>query len=188
MSADQGTATQRNNSDLEESTTLESTSQEVQGPDTRQEEGEVEQNERVEVAAEGDQELKVLPENKEEQKKEEAVLAVIEKPATKSLLRAPMKRGSRSNHTQRHQQQRIEEHVERKENKKMTLTSLSKQLDKQNTQINNIMRLLQPIQKQIASTERQSELTKRVQSQIKQLQKQVSQVQKRIITKSNKNK
>jgi hypothetical protein len=50
--------------------------------------------------------------------------------------------------------------------------SVSKQLDKQNIQINKkITQILQPIQKQ-------SQLIRQLQSQLKQLQKQVSQMQK----------
>ena len=59
-------------------------------------------------------------------------------------------------------------------------TALSKQLDKQSSQINKIIQILQPVQKQFKSIERQSELIKQIQFQLKQLQKLVLQFQKGI--------
>ena len=68
-------------------------------------------------------------------------------------------------------------------------TAISKQLDKQSSQINKIMQILQPVQKQFKSIERQSELIKQIQFQLKQLQKLVLQFQKGIsITKKENNK
>jgi hypothetical protein len=68
-------------------------------------------------------------------------------------------------------------------------TALSKQLDKQSSQINKIIQILQPVQKQFKSIERQSELIKQIQFQLKQLQKLVLQFQKGIrITKKENNK
>jgi uncharacterized protein HemX len=59
--------------------------------------------------------------------------------------------------------------------------SISKQLDRQTTQINKkIAQIVQPLQKHIKSVDRQSKLIKQLQSQLKQLQKQVSQVQRGI--------
>jgi hypothetical protein len=86
----------------------------------------------MEIAAEGDQELKVLPENEKEQDKEEAIIETTEKPQ-ESSSRTPTKRSSKSDH-----QQKTKEHEGSKEDKTTTipLTSLSKQLDKQNVQIN----------------------------------------------------
>src|ERR1051325_599082 len=62
----------------------------------------------------------------------------------------------------------------------LNLADVSKKLDKQRIQINKILQLVQPVQKQIKSAERQLVLVKQLQSQLKQLQKQVSQVQKKI--------
>jgi hypothetical protein len=68
-------------------------------------------------------------------------------------------------------------------------TALSKQLDNQSSQINKIIQILQPVQKQFKSIERQSELIKQIQFQLKQLQKLVLQFQKGIrITKKENNK
>jgi hypothetical protein len=164
--------------------------QEAQGIDSSRQERE-ENEEKMEIAAEGDQELKVVPENEKEQDKEEAIIETTEKPKiSSSPSRTPTKRSSKSNNSQLHTRQKTKQHEGSKEGKTtIPLSSLSKHLDKQNTQINKIMQILQPIQKQIKSTERQLELTKQVQSQIKQLQKQVSQVQKEIvITTKNTNK
>jgi hypothetical protein len=195
--------TNKNSTDLEQSSPMEPTMQEAQGTDSRhkQEQEEDEEN-KMEIAAEGgDQELKVLPENGKEQDKEEAIIETTEKPKiSSSPSKTPTKRPSKSGHLQQQRlqrQQKPNEHkgkegVESEKRKTIPLTSLSKQLDKQNTQIIKVMQILQPIQRQIKSTiERQLELTKQIQSQIKQLQKQVSQVQKEIITitkKNNKNK
>ena len=71
--------------------------------------------------------------------------------------------------------------------KEVALTGISKQLDKQSTQINKIIQILQPAQKQFKSVERQSELIKQIQSQLKQLQTMVLQVQKRISITKNEN-
>ena len=71
--------------------------------------------------------------------------------------------------------------------KEAALTGISKQLDKQSTQINKIIQILQPAQKQFKSVERQSELIKQIQSQLKQLQTMVLQVQKRISITKNEN-
>jgi hypothetical protein len=68
-------------------------------------------------------------------------------------------------------------------------TALSKQLDKQSSQINKIIQILQPVQKQFKSIERQSELIRQIQFQLKQLQTLVLQFQKGIrITKKENNK
>jgi hypothetical protein len=123
--------------------------------------------EDVQVAT-GDQELKVLPDN-EDEKKEEILLADTKKPKTST------KRSSKTSQ-------------QKKENEEQTipLTSISNQLEKQNTQINKILQMLQPVVKQIKSAERQLELVKQIQSQLKQLQKQISQVQKELIKKNKK--
>ena len=71
--------------------------------------------------------------------------------------------------------------------KEAALTGIPKQLDKQSTQINKIIQILQPAQKQFKSVERQSELIKQIQSQLKQLQTMVLQVQKRISITKNEN-
>ena len=49
--------------------------------------------------------------------------------------------------------------------KALPLTSLSKQLDKQNTQIIKVMQMLEPVQRQIRTTKKQPALIKQIQSQ-----------------------
>ena len=51
----------------------------------------------------------------------------------------------------------------------LLLTSVSKQLEKQNTQINKILQMLQSVVKQVKSAERQLKLVKQTQLQIKQV-------------------
>jgi ferritin-like metal-binding protein YciE len=51
-------------------------------------------------------------------------------------------------------------------------------LNKQGTQVNKIIQMLQPVQKQIKSAQRHPELLRQIQSQLKQLQKHISQIQK----------
>jgi hypothetical protein len=146
MSADQGTSIQKNSGDL----STEPITQEARGIDSRQEREENE--EKMQIASEGDQELKVLPENEKEQDKEEAIIETTEKPRESSPSKTPTKRSSKSDH-----QQKTKKHEESEEGKTTTipLTSLSKRLDKQNVQINKIIQILQPVQEQIKSTERQ---------------------------------
>lgn len=179
MSADQETTTQKNSDD----SSTEPITQEAQGIDSGSRQEREENEEKMEIAAEGDQELKVVPENEKEQDKEEAIIETTEKPKmSSSPSRTSTKRGSKSNNSQLDTRQNTKQHEGSEEGKTtIPLTSLSKQLDKQNTQINKIMQILLPIEKQIKSTDRQLELTKQVQSQIKQLQKQVLQVQKEIV-------
>jgi hypothetical protein len=122
-----------------------------------------EAEEKVEVA-EGGQDLKVLPENEEEEKEE--ILLTTPKKKPKTSKAKPFK----INH-------------------EINLTDLSKHLEKQSTQTNKIIQMLQPIQRQIKSAEKQPALIKQLQSQLKQVQKQVSQIQKGIsITKTKKKK
>lgn len=121
--------------------------------------------------AEGDQELKTIPENEEEEEKEHIFLAT-----TNEAKISSSKKPSKSSQ----QQQK----TKRKEEKTILLSSLSKPLDKQGTQIAKIMQILQPVQKQIQSAQNQLKLIKQLQSQLKRLQKQVSQIQKDIIKNS----
>ena len=132
------------------------TAEETVRDDTDQPENEEE--EKVEVA-EGGQELKVIPENEEEEK-EDMLLTTTKEPKVSS----PSSK-KRSKTTQQQQQKTKEEEV-----KTIPLTALSKQLDKQSIQINKIMQMLQPVQKQFKSAERQLELIKQFQSQLRELQ------------------
>jgi hypothetical protein len=122
--------------------------------------------EDVQVAT-GDQELKVLPDNEDEEK-EEILLADTKTIRSK---KQPSKTSQQKNEM---------------EEQTILLTSVSKQLEKQNTQINKILQMLQSVVKQVKSAERQLELVKQIQLQIKQVQKQASQIQKELIKKNKK--
>ena len=61
----------------------------------------------------------------------------------------------------------------------MNLTDVSKQLNKQTTQIDKIRLMLEAMQKQITS-EKHPESIKQLLFQMKHLQKQVSQIQKNV--------
>jgi hypothetical protein len=101
-----------------------------------------------------DNELEVLPSNEEEEK-EEILLTTA-----KSL-----KKPSRSS------RQKVQE-------KTIPLTSLLNQLNKQSIQFNEIIQMLQPVQREIKSAQRHPELLRQIQSQLKQLQGYISQIQK----------
>jgi hypothetical protein len=125
-----------------------------------------EEQEPVKVA-EG-HELKVLPANEEEEKEE---ILTADSTAVTPQPKMPAPQSSKTRSPYKGNQQRMGE---------SNLADVSKKLDKQRIQINKIIQLVQPVQKQIKSAERQLELVKQLQSQLKQLQKQVSQVQKKI--------
>jgi predicted O-linked N-acetylglucosamine transferase (SPINDLY family) len=125
-----------------------------------------EEQEQVKVA-EG-HELEVLPANEEEEK-EEILTADSTVVTPQPKIPAPQSSKTKSPYKRNLQQ-----------TGELDLADVSKKLDKQRIQINKIIQLVQPVQKQIKSAERQLELVKQLQSQLKQLQKQVSQVQKKI--------
>jgi hypothetical protein len=125
-----------------------------------------EEQEPVKVA-EG-HELEVLPANEEEEKEE---ILTADSTAVTPQPKIPAPQSSKTKSSFKRSQQQMG---------KLNLADVSKKLDKQRIQINKIIQLFQPVQKQIKSAERQLELVKQLQSQLKQLQKQVSQVQKKI--------
>ena len=125
-----------------------------------------EKQEPVKVA-EG-HELEVLPANEEEEKEE---ILTADSTAVTQQPKMPAPQSSKTKSSFKRNQQQMG---------KLNLADVSKKLDKQRIQINKIIQLFQPVQKQIKSAERQLELVKQLQTQIKQLQKQVSQVQKKI--------
>ena len=127
-----------------------------------------EEQEPIKVA-EG-HELEVLPANEEEEK-EEILTADSTAVTPQPKIPAPQSSKTKSS-SKRNQLQRGE----------LNLADVSKKLDKQRIQINKIIQLVQPVQKQIKSAERQLVLVKQLQTQLKQLQKQVSQVHKKIMS------
>ena len=125
-----------------------------------------EEQEPVRVA-EG-HELEVLPANEEEEKEE---ILTSDSTAVTPQPKIPAPQSSKTKSPYKRNQLQTGE---------LNLADVSKKLDKQRIQINKIIQLVQPVQKQIKSAERQLVLVKQLQSQLKQLQKQVSQVQKKI--------
>ncbi|MGH9990327.1 MAG: hypothetical protein ACREAS_07815, partial [Nitrososphaera sp.] len=67
-----------------------------------------------------------------------------------------------------------------KDRKQVTLSDVSKQLEKQSTQIEKVTQILQPLQKQTKLVQRQPESIKQMSSQINHIQEQISQIQKSI--------
>jgi len=120
-----------------------------------------------------DQELTLLPENEEEEK--EDLLREVEK--VPKLY--PKKRSKTTM-----QQKPVKEQGE----KVLSLTGISKQLDKQNNEISKIIRMLQPLQKQTKSAERQLELVKQFQLQIRQILKELSLINKKTMSRGEKTK
>jgi len=68
----------------------------------------------------------------------------------------------------------------KKQQDEITLTGISKQLQKQTAQIDKMATLLRPVQKQVKALETQPKLIRELQSITKQIQKQVSQIQKSV--------
>lgn len=62
--------------------------------------------------------------------------------------------------------------------KAIRLATISNLLEKQKTQTNKIVQIVQPLQKRLNSVETRTELIKQIHSQLKQLQKEMSRVQK----------
>ena len=136
-------------------------------------EGKEEGEEEVQIAN-NDYEAKLLPDN-EEEKEEQLLTATTKKPA--SLKRKPSSSPRKQLGRRRiQQQQRLQ--------KEPSLTDVSRQLDKQSSQIDKILSMLLPIQRQMKGTTtsaaRQPQLIKQLQSQTKQLQRQLYQIQKSV--------
>ena len=104
----------------------------------------------------GDQELKVLPENEEEEKVVEVDAAIKSLP--RATTTAPIGKKKKQRPLQQQQRQK----------KETTTPNVSKQLERQSTEIKKIKSILQS----------QSELIKQLKSQLKQVQKQILQIQK----------
>ena len=142
----------------------------------QQEEKEVGEGKEEEVqVANNDYEAKVLPDNEEEDKEEQLLTATTKKPAS-------LKRKSSSSPRKQLGRRRIQQ--QQRLQKEPSLADVSRQLDKQSTQIDKILSMLQPIQRQIKGTTtsaaRQPQLIKQLQSQTRQLQRQLYQIQKNV--------
>ena len=123
----------------------------------------IESDQAVEPDVKVAEELKVLHE------KDDMVTAYA---AAKTLI-------PESTISKKRQRQRRQTQQRQRQKETTTLINISKQLDKQTTEIKRISSVLQHIQKHIRPLERQrSEFIKRLQSKIKHIQKQTSQIQK----------
>jgi hypothetical protein len=125
--------------------------------------------EREEVEVAQDHELKVLPENEEEDKEEILITDATRRPSS-------TKTTSTMNKKQRG--------VGRRQALPYEMTKV---LKRQTAEIDEMALLLQSILKQLKSLKIQSDLIKQLQSQLRQIQKQMSQIQKGI-TKKQENK
>jgi hypothetical protein len=105
-----------------------------------------------EVPVVDDQQLNVLPENEEE--KEEILLT------TAAETKRPKKSASKANSSSGKRQQN-----------EISSADMRKHLERQTTQLNKIIIMLQSIQKDSKSTNGQSKLIKQLQNQLTQIQK-----------------
>jgi hypothetical protein len=138
---------------------------EEEGVEREQKEEEVEE---VEVAQ--DHELKVLPENEEEEKEEILITDATKMPSSKTTPTINKKQ------------------LGERKRKKVLPDKMTKVLTRQTVEIDKMALLLQSILKQLKPLKIQSDLIKQLQTQLRQMQKQMSQIQKGIITKKQENK
>ena len=126
-----------------------------------------EEDTQEEVKIAQDHELKVLPENEEEDKEEILITEAIKRPS-----RAKTKTTNKK-----------QEGGEKRERAKALPNEMAKILNRQTVEIDKMSSSLHSIAKQLKPIKTQSDLTKQLQSQLRQIQKQMSQIQKGIITK-----
>src|ERR687886_2416736 len=127
---------------------------------------------REEVQVAQDHELKVLPENEEEDKEE-----ILITEATKRPSRAKTKSTNKK-----------QEGGEKRERGKALPNEMAKILNRQTVEIDKMSSSLRSIAKQLKPIKIQSDLIKQLQSQLRQIRKQMSQIQKGIITSKQDNK
>ena len=120
---------------------------------------EFEPHERVLVV--DDEQLKALPENEEEEKEE-----ILLPSTTAAKITKPKVSKGKSSRKRRRDE--------------TSSADTTKQLQRQETQLDKITIMLHSIQKDIKSTKGQSKLINQLQSEIKQLRTQMSQIQKNI--------
>ena len=131
-----------------------------------------EEDTQEEVKIAQDHELKVLPENEEEDKEEILITDAIKRPS-----RAKTKTTNKK-----------QEGGEKRERAKALPNEMAKILNRQTVEIDKMSSSLRSIAKQLKPIKIQSDLTKQLQSQLRQIQKQMSQIQKGIITSKQDNK
>ena len=121
-------------------------------------------HEEVKVAQ--DHELKVLPENEEEDKEEILITDATKRPSTAKTKTENKK----------------QKDVQKREKGKALPTEITKILNRQTGEIDKMALQLSSIAKQLKLIKNQSDLVKQLQSQLRQIQKQMSQIQKGIRT------
>ena len=132
-----------------------------------------EEGEEEEVEVAQDHELKVLPENEEEDKEEILITDATKRPLTAKTTKIINKKQRGGGRRRR----------------KALPDEMTKVLNRQTVEIDKMALLVQSILKQLKPLKIQPELIKQLQSQLRQIQKQMSQIQKGIIiTKKQQNK
>ena len=131
---------------------------------TSQEEEEADGHEEVKVAQ--DHELKVLPENEEEDKEEILITDATKMPST-------AKTKTRNNK---------QRDVQKRGKGKALPNQITKILNRQTGEIDKMALQLSSVAKQLKLMKNQSDLVKQLGSQLRQIQKQMSQIQKGIRT------
>jgi hypothetical protein len=144
-----------------------STQTSEEGEDVKREE---DTQEEVKVAQ--DHELKVLPDNEEEDKEEILIAEATKRPSTTKTKATNKKQEGR----------------EKRERGKALPNEMAKILNRQTVEIDKMSSSLHSIVKQLKPIKIQSDLIKQLQSQLRQIQKQMSQIQKGIITNKQENK
>jgi hypothetical protein len=127
---------------------------------------EEERNGHEEVKVAQDHELKVLPENEEEDKEEILITDATKRPSTAKTKTENKK----------------QKDVQKREKGKALPTEITKILNRQTGEIDKMALQLSSIAKQLKLIKNQSDLVKQLQSQLRQIQKQMSQIQKGIRT------
>src|SRR5919199_4783202 len=127
-------------------------------------------HEEVKVAQ--DHELKVLPENEEEDKEEILITEATKRPSTAKTKTTNKK----------------QEGGEKRERGKALPNEMAKIFNRQTIEIDKMSSSLHSIVKQLKPIKTHSDLIKQLQSQLRQIQKQMSQIRKGITTSKQDNK
>lgn len=143
-----------------------------QTPEEGEEEVKGEDDTQEEVIVAQDHELKVLPENEEEDKEEVLITEATKRPST-----------AKTKITNKKQEGR-----EKRGREKALSNEMAKILNRQTVEIDKMSSSLHSIAKQLKPVKTQSDLIKQLQSQLRQIQKQMSQIQKGIIISKQDNK
>jgi hypothetical protein len=139
---------------------------------TPEEEVKREEDTQEEIKVAQDHELKVLPENEDEDKEEILITEATKRPST-----------AKTKTTNKNQ-----EGGEKRERGKALPNEMAKILNRQTVEIGKMSSSLHSIAKQLKPIKTHSDLIKQLQSQLRQIQKQMSQIRKGITTSKQDNK